>query len=141
MGDVTKYLEIYIDGVPLQQMFAEPSGVLPDEISPLGWAVPGAEEFANEQFRRFLLMSPSDLPENRNSILVCPLDADLGCGAFSARFYRTDLFICWSDFGFEYSWVNDSIDLETYKHIAPFIFDWSQYEEELLSHSGFHIIE
>lgn len=134
MGDARNYLDIYIDGVPLRQKFAGRQGALPDNISPLGWAVSGAEEHTLKQFQRFLLMSPPDLADDRNSILICPLDGDLGCGAFSARFDRIDSTMRWSVFGYENNYDPESVNLERYKNIAPLIFYWAQYEKELLSH-------
>jgi hypothetical protein len=134
MGGKTEYLEIQVDGVPLQQLFAGRLGSWPDRISPLGWRVPDVELYIKEQFQRFLLLAPPNLPDERNSILVCPLDGDLGCGAYSARFTRKGQQMIWSEFGYENNYDPESVDLETYKHIGPLTFDWAQYEKELLHH-------
>src|SRR4051812_29563503 len=86
MGGPLEYLEIFVDGVPLRQYFLGASDEFPESISPLGWTAPGTDAFAFEQFQRFLFAAPADLADGRNTVLVCPLDADPGCGAFSARF-------------------------------------------------------
>ena len=137
MGSAIPYLEILIDGVPLQNLFAGRLGAVPNVISPLGWGMSKTAHWENE-FNRFLLLSPPDLSNGRNSILVCPLDADLGCGAYSAVFTLRDGVIGWSDFGYENDYDPASIDLDTYKHLKPLTFAWSQYEKEILSrYEGF----
>src|SRR5438552_1945623 len=83
-----KYLDILVDGRPLAHFFAGRLGAAPDSISPLGPLESGMEQYRREQFERFLLERKPDLPDGRNSILVCPLCGDLGCDAHSARFQR-----------------------------------------------------
>lgn len=134
IGKEIEYLEIYVDGSPLQHIFAGRLGSIPEEISPLGWQVLGAEIYVREQARRFLLLSPPDLPNERNSILVCPIDGDLGCNTFSAQLIREETKIIWSEFGTENNWNPESVDLETYCHLPPLVFDWEQYEMEFLRH-------
>jgi len=133
-GMCIQYLEIRVDDIPLQQYFAGRLGGLPDAISPLGWSTTDTERQIREDFDRFLLRAPSDLPNGRNSILVCPLDGDLGCGAYTARFTRDGSSIYWFEFGYENNYDLESLNIEWYSHMAPFVFDKSQYEKELLHH-------
>jgi hypothetical protein len=132
MRGETEYLDIHIDGVPLRKLFAGRLGALPDAISPLGWQVPGAEAYTFNQFQRFLFASPPDLPDGRNSILVCPLDGDLGCGAYSALFSLDGSRVSWSRFGTENDYDPDLLDLGLYEHLPPLVFDWNQYQAELV---------
>lgn len=132
----TRYLEIYVDEAPVQQFFSGRLGAFPEEISPLGWRVSGYENVTFEQFQRFLLAAPADLPDGRNSILVCPLCGDLGCGAFSSRFQLDGSRMIWSEFGYENSYDPESVDFSTYKELSPLVFDWAQYQAELVRHRG-----
>jgi hypothetical protein len=132
-GEV-KYFDILIDNKPLAEYFAGRLGAIPDLIPPLGPAQPGTEQYRREQFERFLLEQDPDFPEGRNSILVCALCGDLGCGAFSARFQREGDTIRWSEFGYENNYDPDSVELEWYKCIPAFEFSWSEYESELRGH-------
>ncbi len=131
-----RYLEIYIDGVSLRERFSRASGQIPEQISALGWEVAGAEAFAHGEFQRLLLAAPADLPDGRNSILICPLDGDVGCGAYSVRMECVDNTVIWREFGFENNYDPDARETEQYAHIGPFTFAWEQYTEELVRHRG-----
>lgn len=136
MGGPLNYLEIFVDGIPLQQYFVSSDGQPPDAISPLGWTASGAEAFAFEQFQRFLLAAPADLDDGRNTVLVCPLDGDPGCGAYSVRIEFGDGTVAWTDFGFENNYDPESRATEPYSHIGPFVFERTAYETELVRHRG-----
>ena len=127
-GDIP-YLDIVVDDRPLATYFAGRLGALPDNVSPLGWSA--TEQHKCEQFRRFLLEEPPDLPHGRNSILVCRLCGDLACGAYSAVFTREGDFIRWSDFGYESTLDFESADIPIPNHEIAFVFSWEQYEMEL----------
>jgi hypothetical protein len=131
-----KYFDILIDGKPLAQYFAGRLGAVPDSISPLGPRGSRIEEYRIQGFERFLLEREPDLPEGRNSILVCPLCGDLGCGAYTAKFERQGDLIRWTEFGYENNYDPESVELERYKDIAGFVFSWSEYESELRRHIG-----
>jgi hypothetical protein len=134
-GEV-RYLDILIDGRPLAQCFAGRLGAAPDSISPLGLLESGMEQYQREQFERFLLEREPDLPDGRNSILVCPICGDLGCGAYSARFQRDGDTIKWTEFGYENNYSPDLGQRELYKQVPDLVFSWSAYESELRGHIG-----
>ena len=92
-----KYFDILVDGKPLAEYFAGSRGAVPDSISPLGPLEGGIKQYRQEQFERFLLEREPDLPDSSNSILICPLCGDLGCGAYSAKFQREGQAIRWSN--------------------------------------------
>ena len=130
-GEVA-YLEIYVDGLLLREHFANSQGELPDAISPLGWPLKGAEAVTFGEYQRFLLAAPADLADGRNSVLVCPLDADPGCGAYSALIERDNECVVWRDFAYENNYDPESRETAPYAHVGPFTFDWDEYAAELV---------
>ncbi|HEV2800905.1 MAG TPA: hypothetical protein VGW12_10435 [Pyrinomonadaceae bacterium] len=130
-GDVP-YLDIVIDDQPLATYFVGRLGAIPDCVSPLGWSA--SEQHERGQFRRFLLEEPPDLPNGRNSILVCHLCGDLACGAYSAIFIREGGLIRWNDFGYESTLDFETAEIPIPSSVSAFIFSWEQYEGELRRH-------
>jgi hypothetical protein len=51
--------------------------------------------------QRLLGQQPGDFPDGRVSILVCPIDADLGCGALSAEFVMDADSVQWRDLAWQ----------------------------------------
>ena len=124
------YLDIVIDNHPLVTYFAVLRRAIPNEVSPLGG--PSTEQHNRQQFRRFLLEEPPDLPGGRNSILLCGC-GDLACGAYSAIFTREGELIRWSEFGYE-STLGEEIstpEIPTPSLVPTLLFSWEQYEAEL----------
>lgn len=134
-GDIP-YLDIVVDEQPLATYFAGRLGAVPDCVSSPGW--PSTEQHKREQFRRFLMEGPPDLPGGRNSILVCHLCGDLACGAYSAVFKREGNLIRWSDFGFESTLDIEAPDIQIPSSVSAFVFSWEQYEGELRRHLTTH---
>ena len=116
------FLDFVIDGQSLTEL------VHSDYVSALGW---GDIEEQKKAILRLLLSAPSDLPNNRRSILVCPECGDIGCGALTAVIEEADGAIIWRDFGYENNYDDDSLDLERYKHLDSFAFDKHNYVREL----------
>ena len=83
------FLDFIVDGQPLSELVG-------DQVSCLGWLVP--EENA-KAVRRLLLKEPPDLPNNRNTLYICPECGDLGCGAVSLVVEPVGNNIIWRDFG------------------------------------------
>ena len=75
-------------------------------------------------------LAPGRLP-----VFVCPVCADLGCGAITVHVARGPGRVTWSDVRMEngYSEPSDVIDLSA---LGPFTFDAAAYEAALLSLTG-----
>lgn len=56
------------------------------------------EALQRNEFDKFLLKAPSDLESGRYMIYVCPMCADLGCGAVTVSIQREEEYIVWKDF-------------------------------------------
>lgn len=98
-----------------------------DLIGTFGWAENKAYESA--QLDQFLGLKATELKSGRTSFYVCPMCADIGCGAITALIEVTDTSVIWKDFGYE---TDDSEpELEAYKHIGPFVFEKTAYTNTL----------
>lgn len=115
------YLDFVIDDVSLSEKFG-------DSISCLGWTVSIENEKA---VRRLLLEKPSDLPNNRRSLYICPECGDLGCGAVSIVVEQNGDQITWRDFAYQNNYLDPLI--EEYQDLGPFVFDKTDYEKVLKS--------
>lgn len=75
-------------------------------------------------------LAPGRLP-----VFVCPMCADLGCGAITVHVARDQGTVTWSDFRMEngFSEAKDVIDLSA---LGPFTFDVAAYEAALLGPTG-----
>jgi hypothetical protein len=125
-----RYLDVIIDGRLLATYFAGRLGALPEQISPFGSAKDARVN--NEVVQRFLLEREPDLPEGRNSLLICQLCGDLNCGAYSAVFEKQGDYLIWSQFGYEQpNWETGSQDVACYPGLGEFRFLWEQYSSEL----------
>lgn len=67
-----------------------------DLMGILGWR--GAKEDTRSA-RQLLGREPSDFPDGRVPLYVCPLCGDLGCGAISVKVSFQDGCVVWSEFG------------------------------------------
>ncbi|WP_010243291.1 hypothetical protein [Acetivibrio cellulolyticus] len=118
------FADIIIDGKSLFQEFKEY-----DYISTLGW---GSEEFQNEVIMRLLLSAPPVIDSKRYEIYVCPLCADLGCGSITVDITKDNDTVIWKDFGLEYSYKDEIKSID----IGPFIFEWNEYKNVIMSSFG-----
>lgn len=123
---IIDYADIIIDGISLFESIAHDF----DFVSCLGW---GPEEFQELQIKRLLLSCPSDLPNDRYSIYICPACADLGCGALTVKIEFTDNTVRWSNLGNQDSF-SDKINL--FNGVDDFIFDRQNYERVIKSTRG-----
>ncbi|MCM3172903.1 hypothetical protein [Paenibacillus sp. MER 99-2] len=131
------YADIIIDGKSLFEMIAHKY----DFVSCIGW---GSIEFQEQQIARLLLRVDSDLPNNRNSIYICPACADLGCGAITVEIEINDDTVIWSKFGTQNN-LNDGIEEDTgnvhyFEEIEKYIFNKSEYEDVIMNSRGFGMI-
>ncbi len=74
---------------------------------------------------------PSELPDGRIHLYVCPVCGDLGCGAVTATVDRTPRTVVWRDFGWDVNYTIDDDDDEVRYDGGPFEFDRDQYDHEL----------
>ena len=85
-----RFLDYVVDGKSFYEAFGG------DFISPLGWLSAEADEL---HAQRLLRKAEPDL-EDRVALLVCPEDADLYCGAVTARIERDGDQVRWEDLAF-----------------------------------------
>lgn len=117
------WLEYLVNGQPLLPQLP-PS----DRISPLGWGdYPAYELMA---IRQLLLEEPSELPNGRVPIYVCPECGDLGCGAVTALIQRDGDLLHWSQLGYENNW-EEELRIEGYAGVGSFQFRYTDYREAL----------
>lgn len=114
------FLDFIIDSIPLSEQFG-------DFISGIGCFSPVESK---RVINKFLLKEDAEFPNNRRSLYICPECGDLGCGAVSIFIERDENKIIWKDFAYE---NNYSDDLNEYEWIGPYIFDWQEYQEQLLN--------
>jgi hypothetical protein len=117
------FLDFIVDSQPLSELVG-------DQVSCLGWLVP--EENA-KAVRRLLLKEPSDLPNNRRTLYICPECGDLGCGAVSLIVERIGDQIIWRDFGYENDY-DGVVHTEGLENIGPFTFERAEYARALRMH-------
>jgi hypothetical protein len=115
-----RFLDYVFDG----QSFYEAFGG--DFVSPLGWL---PEEQDDLHARRLLMEAEPDL-EDRVAVLVCPEDAELYCGAVTARIERQGHEIRWRELAFSDpdwnndAWVHDTASFASWPDLR---FDADQY--------------
>jgi len=95
-----------------------------DYISVLGQS---DEEAQRKEIQRLLLKLPPELENGRYFIYVCPMCADLGCGAITVSINREGENIIWTDFRYENGEISRLLDIETYK------FQWEDYWKNISS--------
>lgn len=111
-----RFLDFVVDGTPLYPTMG-------DRITPLGWLDNDAERKAAN---RLLRKAPSDFPNNRNSIYVCPECAQLDCGAVTVVIEREGDNIVWRDFGIQ-SDSHETVYRDDFDDIGTFRFNATEY--------------
>jgi hypothetical protein len=125
------YADFIVDGEPLS---AYVQRRYRDMISCLGWGPPAAQ---GTVVAELLLEAPSEHPEGRVSIYVCPECGDFYCGAFTARIERNGAWVVWRDFGYENTYDPDpSEPSPTWEALGPFQFEWAEYEATIRAGHG-----
>ena len=114
------FLDFVVDGQSLSEL-------LGDHISCLGWL--DAEQNA-EAVGRLLLKESPDLPNNRNTLYICPECGDIGCGAVSLVVEWVGDNVVWRDFGYENNY-EEIVHTEGFEEVGPFTFDRAEYEEAI----------
>lgn len=99
-----------------------------DRMGVFGWR--GAKE-DRRSARQFMGREPSDFPDGRVPLYICPLCGDLGCGALSAKVSFQDGCVVWSDFGTQ-ALGSELVLLED--PIRDLWFDRTAYESLLRSY-------
>lgn len=100
-----------------------------DCVSVLGSHGSQLDRTAQEQL---LLEAPGDFPGGRIALYVCPLCADFGCGAVSAKIWRDSSNIVWSNLAFG----TDDEDLSPIEPAGPLSFDIDQYRHAILNRAA-----
>ena len=111
-----------VEGQPLRTLVgARP----PQEMTPLSedafW--PGV---AVNHLRQLLGERPGEFADGRLAVLVCPIDADLGCFALSMRLSLDDDVVTWTQFGYQVDY--EPFDPTDELPGLEFRFDRSAYE-------------
>ncbi|WP_026209867.1 hypothetical protein [Cytophaga aurantiaca] len=117
-----KYIDFVVSDKSLSDLFVVTDL---DLVGALGWSENKAYE--SEQLDQFLGLKASELKTGRISFYVCPMCADIGCGAITARIEITDTSVIWKDFGYETDYSEP--ELEAYNHIGPFVFEKIVYDK------------
>lgn len=112
-----------VDGTPLRSLlgWAQP----PQQMTPLSH-----EDFwprvAVMHLRQLLGEVPGEFGDGRLAMLLCPIDADLGCSALSMRLVLLDAVVIWQDFGWQHDYEPYEPDPDVPE--LRFTFDRSSYE-------------
>jgi hypothetical protein len=130
------YPEFVVNGVPLAELLAAPARDSGGRGTRLSQEPPFVFRYGgDEAVARLLLDAPPDLRDGRNSLLVCELCGDQGCGVISAVIERDGNAIVWRDF---VSQSPDPADLDSgwytpFANVPPMRFEESAYRETLLA--------
>jgi len=125
---IINYADIVIDGESLYEMIAHKY----DFVSSLGW---GSNEFQEQQIDRLLLRMEAELPDNRNTLYICPACADLGCGAITIEINFVDEVVTWSKFGWQNN-LEDNNKVSYLENINEYTFNRKDYEEVIEATKG-----
>ena len=120
-----RYLDFIVDGVSLLDRL----GHSEEQVSPLGCWSDDSERDSIEQ----LLSAPGRVP-----LYVCAECGDLGCGAITALIERGSDGFVWRDFGFQNGRDEDTVDLDSYRGVGPFMFNKTDYWK-LLNERATHL--
>lgn len=121
-----RFLDFHIDGRSLLEILGSP-----DAVTLMGW-IP--HTLQQNELNKLLLLTPSELVEDRRELYVCPECGDLGCGAVTAVVTRRGDHILWTDFAYYIPWSDDGepqIQREDYEDIGPYAFDAEVYAATL----------
>ncbi|MDX6222154.1 MAG: hypothetical protein QOD91_1208 [Frankiales bacterium] len=96
------FLDFTVDTVPLRELVTDPREP-PNPAREMTRLCEAWPEEAEHGLRRLLGEEPADFAGGRVALLVCPIDADLGCAAVSAALARGDGWVEWRDLGWQVS--------------------------------------
>lgn len=119
---IVRFQEWAIDGQPLRALIG---ATPPQEMTPLS-----QEDFwpkvAVEHLRQLLGEHPGEFADGRIAMLVCPIDADLGCSTISMRLAADEDTVTWGDFGRQVNY--EPFDPDGVMPHLRFRFERSAYE-------------
>ena len=115
------HVDFEIDG---HSLFIMTNAADSDLVGVLGWAVSGRDDEAIDQF---LLKRPTDLPDQRQPVFVCPECGDIACGAITLRLRLEGDAVVWEDLAYENGFDESVTDRSSFEYLA-FSFPRDQYE-------------
>jgi hypothetical protein len=89
----------------------------------------GAQSWSGESANIFLTKQSADLENGRIMLYVCPECGDIGCGAITMTIIKSDNSYTWAGFGYENNYDPQMPDLDSYRAIGPFRFQFDEYCE------------
>jgi hypothetical protein len=124
------YLEWTVDGVPLRQVVAWPTGEVAGEVTPI------QNEYAMREYEadylRAILGEPVErdwtiMSDGRVPLLVCSIDFDLNCRALTAELVFDGNSVEWRDIAWQVDY--EPLDLgEQEQPVITLAFDRRQYD-------------
>ena len=119
------HYDFVVDGVSLHQLTgADKLGL----VGLLGWL----DRHVDLRLLASLqLEQPTDVDGNRQSLFVCHMCADIGCGAITAEIAKDGDSFIWRDFRFEDNYDSEQSDSESYQSVGPCVFEAEQYRAAL----------
>ena len=125
---VLTFLDFTIDGIPLRSLATgrlnAPHGV--QEMTRLCGLAPWPETAANGLLRLLQREGP-DFDDGRVALLVCPVDADLGCRTLSAAIVWSEETVEWRDLGWQVSYEPFVHQDDAFQPALSFRFERSAY--------------
>jgi hypothetical protein len=112
--------DFIIDGVSLYELLDAQNW---DLVGALGWLPADANSAHIDQL---LLRADAPVPGGRRMVFICSECGDIGCGAITCEIIRGGGNVTWQNFGFENNY-DDAIDLEPFRDVGPFHFEWDEY--------------
>lgn len=129
-----------IDGHRLKDVVAArcgPESQVPgDEVT---WLTASALGVTAEAVRRLLGRAPGDFDDGRVSLMVCPVDFDLGCAALSARVVVDADRVEWRDLGWQVSHEPFAAD-DVIDPSLVLSFERAPYESLLIEASARYLV-
>jgi hypothetical protein len=91
----------------------------------------GDQAWNEESANIFLTKQSADLENGRIMLYVCPECGDIGCGAITVTIIKSDNSYIWTEFGYENNYDPQMMDLDSYRDVGPFRFQFDEYCEVL----------
>lgn len=124
------YLEWTVDGVPVRQVVAWPTGEVVGEVTPI------QNEYAAREYEadylRAILGEPVErdwtiMSDGRIPLLVCSIDFDMNCRALTAELVVSGTLVEWRDIAWQVDY--EPLDLaEQEQPVVSLKFDRRQYD-------------
>jgi hypothetical protein len=114
-------VDFLVDGQSLYEL------LLVDKLDLVGRFSKGAQTWNEESADIFLAKQPADLENGRTMLYVCPECGDIGCGAITLTIIESDDVYSWTEFGYENNYDPQMMDLDSYRTVGPFQFQFEEY--------------